>query len=484
LGTVKVDSSGTLNPGSYTVSGSGTFNLRKDGTLKIGSADGISSSGSTGNIQTAVRNFSSSANYEYNGTTAQLTGNGLPATVGGLTINLSNNLTLSNNIEVTENLSVISGLIILNSYNLTLSATSAISGTPSNTNMVVATGTGQMRKRFTSAGSFTFPVGDTTGTAEYSPVSLNFTSGTFSSAYAGVNVVNAKHPHNSSVSNFINRYWTVNSSGISDFLCDVICNFTDADIQTGADESKIFMGKYSNDKWTLLNPADAALNELSGTVSGFSDFTGGESDAVPVELVSFNAAVENNSVELSWITATEMNNYGFEVERSTDNGTFIKIGFMSGTGNSNSAKHYSFSDDDITNGNYYYRLKQIDNNGSFTYSNIVNVTVDFTPNSFALSQNYPNPFNPSTKISWQSPIAGWQTLKVYDILGNEVATLVNEFREAGFYEVDFSANGGSASGRNAYSLTSGVYIYKINVGDPESSSGQGFSETKKMLLTK
>jgi hypothetical protein len=98
------------------------------------------------------------------------------------------------------------------------------------------------------------------------------------------------------------------------------------------------------------------------------------------------------------------------------------------------------------------------------------------PDNFAINQNYPNPFNPGTKISWQSPVSGWQTLKVYDILGNEVATLVNEFREAGFYEVEFSANGGSASGRNAYSLTSGVYIYKINSGD--------FSETKKMLLTK
>ena len=100
-----------------------------------------------------------------------------------------------------------------------------------------------------------------------------------------------------------------------------------------------------------------------------------------------------------------------------------------------------------------------------------------TPNSFALSQNYPNPFNPSTKINWQSPVGSWQTLKVYDILGNEVATLVNEFREAGFYEVDFSsANGGSASGGNASLLTSGVYIYKIQIGD--------FADTKKMIFSK
>ena len=205
---------------------------------------------------------------------------------------------------------------------------------------------------------------------------------------------------------------------------------------------------------------------------------------LPVELVSFNASVRNNVVLLNWKTATETNNYGFEIERSFDSNNWTKIGFVNGHGNSNSPKEYFFEDQKLSNASYQYRLKQIDNDGAVSYSKIVNVTVNLTPNSFALSQNYPNPFNPSTKISWQSPVSGWQTLKVYDILGNEIATLLNEFREAGFYEVEFSANGGSASGRNAYSLTSGVYIYKINVGDPESSSGQGFSETKKMLLTK
>ena len=115
----------------------------------------------------------------------------------------------------------------------------------------------------------------------------------------------------------------------------------------------------------------------------------------------------------------------------------------------------------------------MDNDGSFSYSNVVNVTVDYSPNSFTLSQNYPNPFNPSTKISWQSPISSWQTLKVYDILGNEVATLVNEFREAGFYEVEFSGS----------QLTSGVYIYKIQIY-PANGGAEGFSETRKMILTK
>ena len=196
----------------------------------------------------------------------------------------------------------------------------------------------------------------------------------------------------------------------------------------------------------------------------------------PVELVSFNAKVRNNVVLLDWRTATEVNNYGFEVERSSNSKTWDKIGFINGHGNSNSPKEYFFEDSKLSNSSYQYRLRQVDNDGSFAYSNIVSVSLNQVPDNFALYQNYPNPFNPGTKISWQSPVSGWQTLKVYDILGNEVATLVDEFREAGFYEVEFSANGGSASGRNAYSLTSGVYIYKIQADD--------FSDTRKMLLTK
>ncbi len=186
----------------------------------------------------------------------------------------------------------------------------------------------------------------------------------------------------------------------------------------------------------------------------------------PVELVGFIASASNNTAQLTWQTITEVNNYGFEIERSTNNETFTKYSFVQGSGNSNSAKHYSFTDNNLQNGTYYYRLKQLDTDGQFSYSNVVKATIDYTPKNFALSQNYPNPFNPSTKISWQSPIASWQTLKVYDILGNEVATLVDEFREAGSYEIDFSAS----------QLTSGVYVYKIIAGN--------FSDTKKMILSK
>ena len=182
-------------------------------------------------------------------------------------------------------------------------------------------------------------------------------------------------------------------------------------------------------------------------------------DVTPVELVSFDASVKGKSVQLYWKTATEVNNYGFEIERSSNNETFSRHSFVRGSGNSNSDKHYSFTDNNLQNGTYYYRLKQLDTDGQFSYSDVVKATIDYTPNSFALSQNYPNPFNPSTKISWQSPVSGWQTLKVYDILGNEVATLVNEFREAGSYEIEFSAK--AICSANASRLQAGFIFTKL-----------------------
>jgi len=202
---------------------------------------------------------------------------------------------------------------------------------------------------------------------------------------------------------------------------------------------------------------------------------------LPVELTSFDAILLNDKVLLNWNTATELNNYGFEIQRkqvfssqsSVSNKDWQSVGFVFGNGTSNSPKNYSFTDEDLTSGKYSYRLKQIDNDGTFEYSNVIEISIGL-PNKFILEQNFPNPFNPSTRISWQSPVAAQQTLKVYDVLGNEVATLVNEFRNAGVYEIDFDGS----------KLSSGVYFYQLKAGDPSTSSGQGFIQTKKMILMK
>ncbi len=189
--------------------------------------------------------------------------------------------------------------------------------------------------------------------------------------------------------------------------------------------------------------------------------------ALPVELASFNANAKNGLVQLSWRTISETNSLMFDVQRKSENSEWTKIGEVIAAGNSNSPKDYSFADSKLTSGKYQYRLKMIDGDGSYQYSNIAEVEISL-PAEFSLSQNYPNPFNPSTTISYQLAANSFVTLKVYDILGNEIATLVNEQQETGFYSLPFTTS--------ERQLANGMYIYKIQAGN--------FTQTKKMLLIK
>ena len=189
---------------------------------------------------------------------------------------------------------------------------------------------------------------------------------------------------------------------------------------------------------------------------------------IPAELVSFSAKVIDNKVNLYWQTATETNNSGFEVERKkseTTNEEWIRVGFTKGSGTTTESHYYSFTDDESLTGSYSYRLKQTDFDGSFKYSDIVDISVD-VPLKFSLEQNYPNPFNPATKIKYSIPGNEYVTLIVYDILGNEVRTLVSEEQAPGNYEVTF----------NAKVFSSGIYIYKLMSGS--------HTCIKKMILLK
>jgi hypothetical protein len=205
---------------------------------------------------------------------------------------------------------------------------------------------------------------------------------------------------------------------------------------------------------------------------------------MPVEFTSFIAFPQNSVIELQWNTATEQNNYGFEIERRASGGlhleggahlTWNKIGFVEGNGTTNSPKAYSYSDRNISMGKYSYRLKQIDRDGKFTYSAQVEVSVA-SPAEFALMQNHPNPFNPSTSIRYQVAAPGHVSLKVYDMLGKEVATLVNGMQDAGakIAKLDASQLPSGISAKGGYA--SGVYFYTLRTNN--------FTATKKMLLLK
>jgi photosystem II stability/assembly factor-like uncharacterized protein len=177
---------------------------------------------------------------------------------------------------------------------------------------------------------------------------------------------------------------------------------------------------------------------------------------VPVELTSFTANISGNDVILNWTTASETNNRGFEVQRSeigSQKSDWKAVGFVGGFGTTTESKSYSFTDNNISSGKYSYRLKQVDFDGSYKYSNIVEVEVN-SVNEFALIQNYPNPFNPSTQINFNIPHDEFVSLKVYNSLGQEVANLVNEMSKAGSHEVTF----------NASNLSSGIYYYRIEAG--------------------
>ncbi|QQS37574.1 MAG: T9SS type A sorting domain-containing protein [Ignavibacteriales bacterium] len=187
---------------------------------------------------------------------------------------------------------------------------------------------------------------------------------------------------------------------------------------------------------------------------------------IPVELSSFTASVDNENVLIKWTTATELNNKGFEIERkNSSEPNWNAIGFVQGKGTSTQLQSYSFDDSHLPAGEYIYRLKQIDFDGSFEYSSQVEATVNSIL-SFKLEQNYPNPFNPHTVINFQIPNDGNVSLKVFDLLGNEIITLIDEHKTAGKHKVVFEAA----------SLSSGVYVYRINAGS--------FSQSRKMLLIK
>lgn len=219
-------------------------------------------------------------------------------------------------------------------------------------------------------------------------------------------------------------------------------------------------------------PALQGITVTGGRLNVFNACVEISNPVVPVELISFNYEVVGENVLLSWTTATETNNQGFEVQSQTGSGqraagNWEEIGFVPGFGTTSEPKSYSFIDalsltPSLTR-TLSYRLKQIDLDGTFNYSKVIEVNVEL-PLNFSLEQNYPNPFNPDTKINWQSPIGSWQTLTVYDVLGNEVATLIDEYKPAGKYEIEF----------NADNLTSGVYFYQLKT--------EKFFETKKMIL--
>ena len=247
------------------------------------------------------------------------------------------------------------------------------------------------------------------------------------------------------------------------------------DVPSQSVDSVIFNGHFDADSLSLGFNAYYSGATLA---TGYIKLNKDTSVVVPVELVSFSASYSGKTIELKWTTATEVNNAGFEIERSISNPNsgkrnpqWSKIGFVKGNGTTTEKKIYLYKDENVLPGRYLYRLKQIDFDGSFKYSDPVTVNIS-SPVVFKLDQNYPNPFNPVTAISYSVPYTSKVTISVYNLLGQLIVKLEDDIKDAGNYMINF----------NAGNLTSGVYIYSIQA---KGIDGNGnFKSVKKMILLK
>ena len=236
--------------------------------------------------------------------------------------------------------------------------------------------------------------------------------------------------------------------------------------------------RLDNNGEQTLGTAGSGYDSDENSADFFIALSDGANPPLPVELISFNISATEGTVFLTWETATEVNNYGFEIQRTSPRpypykgeGVFAsrdweRIGFVKGSGNCNSANKYLFKDEEIVIGREYtYRLKQIDTDGRYCYSPEIKISTG-VPADFKLFQNYPNPFNPVTTISYELPRTGYVELKIYNILGRELFKIVEEVQEAGRHRVEFNGN----------SLASGIYFYRLK--------SENFTATKMMSLIK
>jgi subtilisin family serine protease len=231
-----------------------------------------------------------------------------------------------------------------------------------------------------------------------------------------------------------------------------------------------------NPTLTPIQVRDAMRNTASRNQNPDREYGWGIIDALsainfstPVELVNFNAQIIGNAVHLSWLTATEINSYGFSIERARENSSFEVIGFVKAEGNSTLVKNYSFVDETISDGKFYYRLKQVDLDGTFEHSPQVEVSFN-QPAEFELFQNYPNPFNPSTKVRYSIPLRSNIKLILYDLLGNMISKIFEGSVNEGVHEVSISTNDFSSQ------LSSSIYILKLET--------EGFQKSIKIVLAK
>jgi hypothetical protein len=218
---------------------------------------------------------------------------------------------------------------------------------------------------------------------------------------------------------------------------------------------------------------NAYINNTNTNITDSTKFLMQLADPIPVELTSFEALAAGRDVTLNWTTATEINSLSFVIERKVNTEGWQNIGTVRAAGTTTIQQNYSYTDRGLNMGSYSYRLKQIDIDGSYSYSDVVEAEIG-VPSDYSISQNYPNPFNPSTKIDFQLPYESDVTIELYSIAGDRIATLMNGNQQAGYYT--YSIDG------SKYNLSSGVYLYRITA--VSKADAKSFTQVKKMVMLK
>ncbi len=454
---VEVAPNAILDVGTSEIEGSGDFTLNDGGTLQTANIAGLDSTLKNSGTIT----LGTGANYTFNGSDPQVTGSLLPSTINNLTINNAMGVALTVGVTVNGTLTVNDGDLDLNGNDVVLGTTATLAETPGNT-VIGSPG------MITTTRDLNAPSGNNVGgMGAMLTTSANLGSTTIERTHtAGTGGGNAG----------IFRVFNIQPTNNSGLDATLRFYYDESELN-GISESNLRLFKSpggANNTWSFQGGTVDETNnyvELSA-IGSFSYWTLADiNNPIPVELTSFTATSDNNNVLLKWTTASEKNNSGWNVERRIKNNdntfnTWKSLGFVDGSGTSTDNNNYSFTDKDIVSAQYQYRLQQVDYDGTTTYSDIVEIVVDFLPTDFALYQNYPNPFNPATTIKFDVPKSSFVNITVYNSIGEKVETIINEQLEQGVYKVQFDAS----------KLPSGFYIYRFT------SANNVF--TKKMMLIK
>lgn len=449
-----------LRNASQTITGTGTINI--NGPLLIGSTSGITASSASGPIQTSTRNYSASM-YEYAGTAAQVTGDALPSSVTKLGVKNSTGVTLTNSLTVNGTLTVASGDLITGANTVTLGNAATLSETAGSMVLGNLTTTRTLSQSTNDAFG---GIGVEINAAGAAPGSTSVTRVTGSALLGNGN-------------SSIKRYFNINPTVNTGLNATLVFHYDDRTAElNGLTESTLQLFKSTDDgsTWALgAGTVNTTSNAI--TLNGITDFSmwtaGSNTSPLPVELTSLTASVSGRDIALAWKTATEVNVSKFIVERSL-NGKWSNVGEVAAYGNSSSPRSYSFVDKNLAVGKYTYRLKMVDNDGTFEYSSVMAAAEVYIPAEFSVAQNYPNPFNPGTQISFELPNDAQVAIELYAVTGTLIATVTNTHMTAGYNS--YYLNMGK------YNLPSGAYFYKVTAS--ETGTGKSYSQTRKMIYMK